>query len=386
MTAQNEAFRVVVNGGVIGGKDPADVVESFAKLIRVDTDKASEYFQGKPRVIKKNTDRATALKYKKALTAIGVDTLVVELDESGAPKQAMNDAQAAPPAAPKLELEARPEDKLAEERQVAGPTMVCPACNTLQPRGEQCPGCGVFVEKARKAKEAREAKGVGRTAEKEDERTVSKPGGESLGMKSFAAASIAALLGALVWMGVAVGFNRELGWVAWGVGGLVGFASAVTGARGGSAGMMCAMLAMCAIIGGKIFAVQQFQDSGWITDEDSVFWYEEYKLDAELYQELDGSDADLRAFIFERNYTEAWSETDVSQADIDDFMADSAPMLEWMTESDPAMEEWVEYMNASIAEESAFASVINNLDLFDALWLFLGLTTAYRLGDDGLPG
>ena len=33
--------------------------------------------------------------------------------------------------------------------------------------------------------------------------------------------------------------------------------------------MMCAMLAMCAIIGGKIFTVQQFQDSGWITDEDS---------------------------------------------------------------------------------------------------------------------
>ena len=36
-----------------------------------------------------------------------------------------------------------------------GPSMICPGCKTLQPRAEQCPACGIYVEKAKKLQQLR---------------------------------------------------------------------------------------------------------------------------------------------------------------------------------------------------------------------------------------
>ncbi|MEM1445661.1 MAG: hypothetical protein AAGF84_06365 [Planctomycetota bacterium] len=66
----------------------------------------------------------------------------------------------------------------------------------------------------------------------------------------------AGLIGAAVWAGLIVFADIEIGWIAIGVGALVGFGVAL-GSRGGSpaTGMVAALIAVLSIVGGKYAAV-----------------------------------------------------------------------------------------------------------------------------------
>lgn len=68
---------------------------------------------------------------------------------------------------------------------------------------------------------------------------------------------IAGLVGAAVWGGIAYFTHYEIGWVAWGIGALVGFAVA-KGAEGGNAstGTLAVVVSLLAICGGKYLAIQ----------------------------------------------------------------------------------------------------------------------------------
>ncbi|MDF1838962.1 MAG: hypothetical protein P1V35_13910, partial [Planctomycetota bacterium] len=41
--------------------------------------------------------------------------------------------------------------------------------------------------------------------------------------KIIGAGLVAAAIGVALWAAVAIGLNREIGWLAWGIGGLIGF-------------------------------------------------------------------------------------------------------------------------------------------------------------------
>jgi hypothetical protein len=65
------------------------------------------------------------------------------------------------------------------------------------------------------------------------------------------------LVGAAIWAGIAYATNREIGFVAWAVGGLVGFGVRVGAGQweGGAPGAIAAGVAILAIVAGKYAAV-----------------------------------------------------------------------------------------------------------------------------------
>ncbi|MEA2709900.1 MAG: hypothetical protein QOF78_2501 [Phycisphaerales bacterium] len=64
---------------------------------------------------------------------------------------------------------------------------------------------------------------------------------------------VAALIGAFIWFAIAKGIEREIGWVAWGIGVMAGFGMMI-GANGNSvtAGMIAAIMATAGIMLGKV--------------------------------------------------------------------------------------------------------------------------------------
>ena len=71
------------------------------------------------------------------------------------------------------------------------------------------------------------------------------------------AGAVAALVGAGIWAGIVVATNYEIGWVAWGIGGLVGFVmSKVTPERSVKLGLIAAGLSVIGLGIGKIATVR----------------------------------------------------------------------------------------------------------------------------------
>lgn len=67
---------------------------------------------------------------------------------------------------------------------------------------------------------------------------------------------IGGILGAVAWGAITAATKLEIGYVATGVGFLVGYGSALFGGRGKVNGVVCAMIALLAMFGGKIVTVR----------------------------------------------------------------------------------------------------------------------------------
>jgi hypothetical protein len=70
--------------------------------------------------------------------------------------------------------------------------------------------------------------------------------------------AVAGTVGALIWAGIAYFTGYELGWIAWVVGGLVGFGVLVgsAGERSNAAGVVAVVVAVMALLGAKYMTVQ----------------------------------------------------------------------------------------------------------------------------------
>jgi hypothetical protein len=73
-------YRVVIRGSVLAGYDPEVVTDAFASVVNIERERAKLYFIGKPRVVRKRTDLATAAKFHSAFQRIGVDSTIVEIE------------------------------------------------------------------------------------------------------------------------------------------------------------------------------------------------------------------------------------------------------------------------------------------------------------------
>ncbi len=75
-------------------------------------------------------------------------------------------------------------------------------------------------------------------------------------------AVVAGLIGAGIWTGIAYGTGYEIGWIAWGVGALVGF-GALIGARREASPMLggiAVIVAILALLAGKYITIELFID------------------------------------------------------------------------------------------------------------------------------
>lgn len=93
----DELFNVVFRGDIVPGQVLPEVKARFAQVFRLEADKVEPYFSGKPVVLKKECDRATADKFKAVLQQAGA---LVDIKSATAAAPAPRPVPARPAAAP----------------------------------------------------------------------------------------------------------------------------------------------------------------------------------------------------------------------------------------------------------------------------------------------
>ncbi len=205
---------------------------------------------------------------------------------------------------------------------------------------------------------------------------------------ALAAAIGAGVLGAAAWAGLSIFANFEVGYLAWGVGGLVGIAAVRMGGRGVPMAIAAAAISLLAIFGGKLIAMQ--------SDVDEMI--EESTAEAEYYGYVDGmrkstaalsalgenpTDDQLRQMLKEQQLIGS-APVEFSDQDIANFRAYEVPEILAFSASEPSYEQWsargrerIEY--AIAASGGTTGLVRQDLGPIDLLFLFLGLSTAFGL-------
>ena len=205
-----------------------------------------------------------------------------------------------------------------------------------------------------------------------------------LNLKALAAAAVVAVIGAFLWRFVAMTTEYEFGLLAWVIGGAVGFAAGSLGARGLGSGIACGILALLAILGGKYLIIQTMQEEfAALADEFQEEVMQEYYTaelaSARVYVEQVESDADLRDFMVEHEYTDAWTANDVSDEELDVFREDVDSRLQWLA-TEPTFDEWLADLTGIVADASTIEIMREDFGLVDLVFLVLGVGTAFRLG------
>jgi len=383
-----DAYKVVTTGQILEGFDPDDVRKHLISVLRLEPAQAERFFE-KPRVLKKDATWASADKICNQLAMLGVSAQI----QNPAPPVASQTAE------PKHGLE-EPALELVQDEADASPmqgAFECPNCQLMQAKSEQCESCGIWFHKFESPaattapRSASVPTAIPAAAMQADDGAVvssdvvTEEG--ALSPAAIAAAAVAALIGALIWKFIAVTFEYEFGFIAWGIGGAVGIAAASAGSRGMQAGVVCAVLAFGSIVVGKYWAYSAFVDefqqaiSGAMEyDEEMYAYFEEEMEDARLIVSGSGSDIFIRRFMVERGYTYETDPARVSKAELDDFREYVEPELRAMAQNPPNYEEWQAGSVESLDEISPWALMREDFGFLDILFAFLGIGTAFRLG------
>ena len=205
---------------------------------------------------------------------------------------------------------------------------------------------------------------------------------------AIVAACIAAVVGAVAWGVIAKATGYEVGYVAWGIGGLVGLAAVKVGGRGADLAVLCAGLSLVAILAGKAFAFSWAVSSD-LDDAKSDFnqqAYAETQTDASDFAQLpaDADDDALRQFMHDHDFSTAAVPGGISTEEIEFFRAGQIPYFREFEHEKPSFETWRDVQYASWragveAEISLVEGVQQSLGMLDLLFAFLGVSTAYGL-------
>ncbi len=383
---------VITTGALCAGTTEDDAATAMARLFKIPPERAAGYI-GQRRTIKSNLSASKAEQYKQKIEALG---LVVELEDTAAKTfelalEPIADASEAPQ--PKSEpVEAQPK---AQTHAPDPKRMTCPKCQLEQDKAIECQGCGVIIEKALAAQtinaEPAPSQKPSRLSATQDDtketEVYDEVTAEGLPMLALGAAAGTALLGAFLWKFIAVTFSYELGIIAWGLGGAIGFAAAAAGARGLASGVACALLALLAIFGGKYLTVQSFQNNlaafltQSIPEEALAEAYAEELDAAKVYLETVITDEDRRVYMVDYYYSESEYPEEISDEELAVFKNETEPYLLNLANNPPGYEGWLNQNIDLYAEDiSTWALMKEDLGALDFLFLFLGMGTAFRLG------
>jgi len=194
-----------------------------------------------------------------------------------------------------------------------------------------------------------------------------------------------AVLGALIWAGITYFTHYEVGWVAWGIGGLVGGGCVMLGGRGQNMAVLCAALALVSIFLGKLLATQFLIGSEIekaIAHHLTHETYQETRQDWTDFAKLEDpiTDDQLREFMATHSYTEGNTPAEVTADEIAYFRAQTIPFLRGMASSQPTIEQWRDGAREEMRSMMPLMDFVKeDLSLFDFLWAFLGVSTAYGL-------
>jgi hypothetical protein len=234
---------------------------------------------------------------------------------------------------------------------------LCPQCKDPVKRGSViCVNCGHNLRLGVNVKTIAKAKKAG-----------------SLGL-AVGVAAAAAVLSGLVWAGIAIATNMEIGWVAIGIGFLTGWAAVMfTEERSLRLGLAAAALAVCGLLVGKTITSNYFYNKGFSemsadpeAIEQYLFWDAVYNddIDGELGDWLKENDPD------ENEIPEALSSTLLEKVKKD---------ISAMTP--PEKETVVNHMVSDAMGSIGYAERIADfMSPWDALWFLLAIVSAWRIG------
>ena len=197
---------------------------------------------------------------------------------------------------------------------------------------------------------------------------------------------IGAILGAIAWAVITAVTGYEVGYVAWGIGLLVGFGAKLAGGYGKTAGVTCAVLALVSIFAGKMLAVQYVFEKELrevVEQEVTRVLYDEVVADAADFSGV-ASEHEYPAFMVAHGYTEADDPERVPAEDLAGFTNTWVGTLREFQTDPPSYEEWREKhvetaVDSALAQSSIAEFVIEDLGLLDAVFALLGLATAYKI-------
>ena len=409
MSSSTGTWSVRSAGRIAEGKRPPEVVSAFAGKFSIPEEKALKYLQPN-KLIKKGLSENAARVYQQQLNALGLVVVLQDANQPGVsitpePEAtiALEPVSDAPqPAALAAEpVSVVPEPALQNESAVSTVSPAnnvssgfsCPKCQLEQTRTKQCEGCGIFFDKLepRQGAQSRDS-----AQERVDLRAEngSDDEADAFPMAALAAAAGAALGGALLWKFIAMQFDLELGLIAWGIGGAIGFAAAALGGRGNAMGACCAMLVVLSIFGGKYLYISSYMDMalGVIEDSSGQDWvdavYSEIDAEREAFAAIPKDDNSIRQFMIDYDYTEATKVALVPPDDLDYFNEEFRPWLEMESEDEAAGDAYGAYeappeFGAAFDDFSVTSLVIESLGPLDLLFLFFGISTAFRLAQQG---
>jgi hypothetical protein len=205
---------------------------------------------------------------------------------------------------------------------------------------------------------------------------------------AFLGAAGAAILGAFIWKIIAVTFDYELGLVAWGIGGAVGFSAAMLGAKGQQAGVICGLLALFAIFGGKYLIYDSYiavlnETMSSISEELRPAFEAEQEIAANYYRSVEDEES-KNQFIVDFGYSDYDAASSVTLEEVAFFDEEVLPKFESIENGSLDFEGWLNsFSKERIEDKSTLSYVFESLGLIDFLFLFLGVATAFRLGSSG---
>jgi hypothetical protein len=204
-----------------------------------------------------------------------------------------------------------------------------------------------------------------------------------------------ALLGSLIWGGIAYFTGYEIGYVALLVGFVVGLGASILDGEGPLCGFVCAVLCVLSIFGGKYMALSMTIDNefgGFMEAELTEDLYQEIMVEAEAYVNVDKSDcSQILQFMVDYEYADVATAAEISEEELNFFWEYSAPNLIDIGTNKPSFEQWKKDINKSFDAEiknsfSLADAIKESLDPIDLLFIVLGISAAYRVGAGGAEG
>jgi hypothetical protein len=287
----------------------------------------------------------------------------------------------------------------------ASRAVACPGCGAAISGGVICVACG-YDTRTGKRLAMRVDSGRG-SAAAEAAASVAAAGARALrGTAEFGRPLLfgmaGGVIGAVVWAAVAYGLGLQRGWIAIGVGALVGFGVRLGGGCYPVHGLLAAGIAVVAICAGKVAAVNlvirnspEFRKavSGQPLVREmmnlafSQEVYEEIKQNAQAFRKVKDKSG-YAAFLVERGICAAAKPEDVTPEDIADFEADGLPVLQRFIAEDPSYEQWktqekdllMKKVSSEVASEASLKDMLKaSLGIFDILFFLLAIGAAYRI-------
>lgn len=201
---------------------------------------------------------------------------------------------------------------------------------------------------------------------------------------------IGGAIGAAIWAVIAYTTGFEVGWIAWGVGVLAGVGMAI-GARDDTSmltGILAAVIALGSVLAGKYIAITYMVNdhipsslSTTITDEDI-----QVHIADQLVEEYQQAGKPL-AWPAGMTVEEATTQADYPK----NLWADM--LTRWKALSPDEIEQRRAFLTQESTQSLAqFKSMVaedaftESFSLFDALWFFLAVGSAYKIGSGGGEG